>query len=147
MNRVLVAAAAAIAVVLSLDPSANAEVRKRWALDFDHDKPNTFTYRYQNGKSTNVWYMTYHVKNNSEMEAPLVFDLFLRTNRGKMVHHADAVDGPGTGVANLREVTCMKGLDGTASAKRLALKEEDGITGVQLDDGGYVSRVEGRVPL
>lgn len=86
MNRALVAAAAAFAVVLAFDPSANADVRKRWSLDFEHDKPNTFTYRYKNGRSTNVWYMTYHVKNNSEMEAPLIFDLFARTDRGKMVH-------------------------------------------------------------
>ena len=82
MNRVFVTALALLALVLD----AGADVRQRWTLDFDNQKPDTFTYRYRSGKATNVWFVVYTVKNAGEVEAPLVFDHSLRTDRGKIVH-------------------------------------------------------------
>lgn len=86
MHRAFVTAfAAAVALLTSVLDTA-AEVRQRWALDLDNQKPNTFTYRYKSGKATNVWYVVYTVKNTTEVEAPLVLDFFMRTDRGKVVH-------------------------------------------------------------
>src|SRR5260370_23691946 len=40
-------------------------------------------------------------------------------------HHADAVDGPGAGVAHLREVTRVERFDRAAAAEGLALQRSE----------------------
>lgn len=85
-TRAFLTALTAAAAILLPVFEASADVRQRWVLDLENEKPDTFTYRYKSGKSTNVWYVVYKVKNSTEVEAPLVLDFFMRTDRGKVVH-------------------------------------------------------------
>lgn len=65
------------AMVAAIGGIARADVKKRWELDFTHQRPEHFTFRSPLGKETNYIYMVYTVTNNTPQVCPLIVDVAL----------------------------------------------------------------------
>ena len=68
------------ALMASIAGSARADVKKRWELSFDHERPEHFTYRSPLGAAKNFWYLVYTVTNNTPQACPLNVDVSLHVD-------------------------------------------------------------------
>ncbi|MEK7469474.1 MAG: hypothetical protein AAB074_19040 [Planctomycetota bacterium] len=59
---------------------ARADVKKRWELTFDHERPEHYTFRSPMGKEKNYWYFVYRVTNNTPQTCPLIVDVSLHVD-------------------------------------------------------------------
>ena len=51
------------ALVACIAGVSRADVKKRWELTFDHERPEHFTFRSPMGHEKNFWYFVYTVTN------------------------------------------------------------------------------------
>jgi hypothetical protein len=63
--------------------AAEAQVKERWRLQFDHEKPQLYTYRTPNDRYENYWYFVYTVENATDQIVPAIVDVMLYTEAGK----------------------------------------------------------------
>lgn len=79
---------AAIVALLFVLPghSQAAGLHVRWFIDYEGNKPSMFTYVDSSGTRENYWYVTYTLKNNGEIDAPLNTDFTLRDERSRYYH-------------------------------------------------------------
>lgn len=59
---------------------AGADVKKRWELTFDHERPEHYTYRSPLGVESNFWYFVYTVTNGTPQACPLIVDVALHVD-------------------------------------------------------------------
>ena len=83
MTRKLASSLIALAGVLAGANLAQAQVHERWKLDYSHEKPTIYTYRYPTGELENFWYVYYTVTNNNERTVPLIIDLTMYVETGR----------------------------------------------------------------
>jgi hypothetical protein len=87
MKKALLAAA----LLVSSAAVAEAQVKNRWRLSWDNEKPQLFTYRSPHDRYENYWYVIYTIENNpainNEEIVPLIFDILLYTESGKELQH------------------------------------------------------------
>jgi hypothetical protein len=57
-----------------------ADVKKRWELTFDHERPEHYTFRSPLGDQKNYWYFVYTVTNNTVQACPLIVDVSLHVD-------------------------------------------------------------------
>src|SRR5262245_12739766 len=74
MSRALASPLVAAVGSLAGANLAQAQVHERWKLDYSHETPTLFTYRYPTGEFENFWYVIYTVTNNNERTVPLILD-------------------------------------------------------------------------
>ncbi|MCC6742218.1 MAG: hypothetical protein IT452_24570 [Planctomycetia bacterium] len=90
---------------------ARADVKKRWELTFDHERPEHYTYRTPLGKEKNFWYFVYTVTNNTPQACPLIVDVALHVDgrnwqqpgfypveENAIIAEADRMGGYSTGI-------------------------------------------------
>jgi len=100
-----------IALFCVLAGVAGADVKKRWELDFKHDRPEHYTYTSPLGKASNFWYFTYTVTNNTPQVCPLIVDVALHVDKrnyqqpgfypveeAAIIAHADGLEGYSLGI-------------------------------------------------
>lgn len=100
----------ALAVVLCASV-AGADVKKRWELDFKHDRPEHYTFTSPLGNASNFWYITYTVTNNTPQACPQYVDIALRVDtrnyqqpgfypveEAAIIAHADGLEGYSVGI-------------------------------------------------
>ncbi|MCE9581395.1 MAG: hypothetical protein K8T20_02645 [Planctomycetes bacterium] len=68
------------AMLASVAGLARADVKKRWELTFDHERPEHFTYRSPMGEAKNFWYFVYTVTNKTPQACPLIVDVTLHVD-------------------------------------------------------------------
>lgn len=73
--------------VFLLSGVASAEVKRRWRLDLECDKPDMITYEDAAGGRENFWFVTYRVTNPLDQEVPLGIDLTFRTEKDRFYHN------------------------------------------------------------
>jgi len=84
MKRALGPTLVAVAGVLLGSNLCQAQVvHDRWKLDYSHEKPTLFTYRYPNGELENFWYVYYTVTNNGPKAVPLIIDVTMYVETGR----------------------------------------------------------------
>jgi hypothetical protein len=102
---------AAALAVLAVAGVARADVKKRWELQFDHDRPEHYSYTSPMGKVKNFWYVTYTVTNGTTQACPLIVDVALRVDlkhyqqpgfwpleEQTIIAHADRMEGYSIGI-------------------------------------------------
>ncbi|KAF0239746.1 MAG: hypothetical protein FD180_5185 [Planctomycetota bacterium] len=57
-----------------------ADVKKRWELDFDHERPEHYTFRSPMGHQKTYWYVVWRVTNNTPQACPLIVDVSLHVD-------------------------------------------------------------------
>jgi hypothetical protein len=85
MIRVLASSLVALVGVLAGANlcQAQAHVHDRWKLDYSHEKPTMYSYRYPTGELENFWYVYYTLTNNTANTIPLMVDLTLYIETGR----------------------------------------------------------------
>jgi hypothetical protein len=73
----------ALALGLPLASQAEAQVKNRWRLHWDNEKPQIHTYRSPADKYENYWYFTFTLSNKTDEIVPLIVDVHLYTESGK----------------------------------------------------------------
>ncbi len=73
----------ALALGLAFAPLAEAQVKNRWRLQWDNEKPQIHTYRSPADKYENYWYFTFTLENKTDEIVPLIVDVLLYTESGK----------------------------------------------------------------
>ncbi len=99
------------AVLACIAGVAGADVKKRWELTFDHERPEHYTYRTPLGEESNFWYFVYTVTNNTPQACPLIVDVALHVDgrnwqqpgfypveENSIIAEADRMGGYSTGI-------------------------------------------------
>jgi hypothetical protein len=73
----------ALTVGLTLATVAEAQVKNRWRLQWDNEKPQLHTFRTPNDHYENYWYFTFTLENPTDEIVPLIVDVLLYTETGK----------------------------------------------------------------
>jgi hypothetical protein len=73
----------ALAVLISATAVAEAQVKSRWRLQWQNEKPQLYTYRTANDKYENFWYVIYTIENTTDEIVPVIVDVLLYTESGK----------------------------------------------------------------
>lgn len=90
---------------------AGADQKKRWELDFKHERPEHYTYTSPMGATSNYWYFVYTVTNNTPQAVPLIVDVALHVDKRNyqesgfypveemaIIAHADRMEGYNAGI-------------------------------------------------
>jgi hypothetical protein len=98
-------------IVLALAGIVGADQKKRWELDFSHERPEHYTYTSPLGKASTYWYFVYTVTNNTPQAVPLIVDVELRVDQkvyqhpgfypveeAQIIAHADKLEGYSLGI-------------------------------------------------
>ncbi|MBI3268327.1 MAG: HEAT repeat domain-containing protein [Planctomycetes bacterium] len=64
-----------------------ADVKRRWRLDFECEKPDLITYEGEGGDREDFWFVVYKVTNPTDQDVPLIIDLTLRTDKDRYSHN------------------------------------------------------------
>lgn len=99
----IVLSAAFVAILAGV---TRADVKKRWELDFKHDRPEHYSYTSPIEKVANFWYLTFTVTNNTPQAVPYIVDVTLRVDvrnyleagfypieEHAIIAHADGLEG------------------------------------------------------
>ncbi|NUN50862.1 MAG: hypothetical protein HUU15_18805 [Candidatus Brocadiae bacterium] len=70
-----------MALVAMCAGAAKADVKKRWELEFSHERPEHFTYRSPMGTQKNFIYLVYSVTNKTPQICPVIFDVALQVDK------------------------------------------------------------------
>ncbi|MBI5368990.1 MAG: hypothetical protein HZA54_18285 [Planctomycetes bacterium] len=73
--------------LLGFCANASAEVKRRWRLDLECDKPDMITYEDAAGGCENFWFITYRVTNPMDEDVPLNIDITVKTEREHYFHN------------------------------------------------------------
>jgi hypothetical protein len=77
---------ALLATMFLSGTDADAQVRYRWRLSFDNDKPERFVYENKLGKRKVYYWVMYTVHNPNPQRVPLMVDVMLHTDSGRDYH-------------------------------------------------------------
>ena len=77
----------ALSIVLAGACVAEAQVKSRWKIEWNNEKPQLYTYRTANDNYENFWYVHFTLENRTDEIVPLIVDLLLYTESGKELQH------------------------------------------------------------